>query len=234
MGTDIHGVFQRHDAATNTWHDVESTYGQDRHYQLFAVLAGVRNGYGFAGVPTGEPVTPIAPQRGYPADFALVQMEEDDDGNQRVIGPARSGSYDDYHPIATLDHMDPRRRKWHEQDKALVVWMGEHSHSWLTGAEMLTWWAKAPTVTKVGILSRPTYEAWDKQSEPPSYSGGVSGPDVVIVDDDKVSMEKTPDWTYVRCHWESKLADELKDFVDEVQRLGDEHGAIRFVFGFDS
>lgn len=58
MGTDIHGVFQAFD--NGQWRDVESSYEQDRHYQLFAVLAGVRNGYGFAGVPTGEPVTPIA------------------------------------------------------------------------------------------------------------------------------------------------------------------------------
>jgi len=42
MGTDIHGVFQAFD--NGQWRDVESSYEQDRHYQLFAVLAGVRNG----------------------------------------------------------------------------------------------------------------------------------------------------------------------------------------------
>ena len=89
MGTDIHGVFQRLDKTTGQWHDVASNYEQDRHYQLFAVLADVRNGYGFAGIPTGEVVTPIAKRRGLPADFAM-------DG--------------DSHPIATLEHMDPSRR----------------------------------------------------------------------------------------------------------------------------
>ena len=60
MGTDIHGVFQRFDAAAGIWEDVPSKYEQDRHYQLFAVLAGVRNGYGFAGAQTAE-IDPKAP-----------------------------------------------------------------------------------------------------------------------------------------------------------------------------
>lgn len=67
MGTDIHGVFQRHNGAA--WEDIASKYQQNRHYQLFAALAGVRNGVGFAGVPTGEAIKPIAEPRGLPADF---------------------------------------------------------------------------------------------------------------------------------------------------------------------
>lgn len=127
MGTDIHGVFQRHDKATGQWHDVPSNYEQDRHYQLFAVLAGVRNGHGFAGVPTGEAVTPIAEPRGLPDDFAIE---------------------DEAHPLATLEHMNPLSRKWHEDDEKLEVWMGDHSHSWLTGKEILAWAEKAPEVLK--------------------------------------------------------------------------------------
>lgn len=222
MGTDIHGVFQRHDPATNTWVDIPHNYEQNRHYQLFAVLADVRNGYGFAGVVTGEPVKPIANPRGYPADFQVK---------------------DDIHRLVTLEHMDPRRRSYRERDPEgytsdgediLDMWMGDHSHSWLISTEMLTWYAAAPVVVQAGILSRSEYEAWDKTSQPNSYCGGVSGPNVVIVDDDKISMEATPGWTYVRCHWDQKLAGELNYFFAEVKRLADEHGTVRFVFGFDS
>jgi hypothetical protein len=39
---------------------------RDRCYNLFAQLADVRNGTGFAGVDTGEGFLPIAPQRGLP------------------------------------------------------------------------------------------------------------------------------------------------------------------------
>lgn len=213
MGTDIHGVFQRHDKATGQWHDVPSNYEQNRHYQLFAVLAGVRNGYGFAGVPTGEAVAPIAAHRGLPADFAI-------DGEA--------------HPIATLEHMDPQRRRWHGGDDKLEVWMGDHSHSWLTGDEILAWAEKAPVALKTGIIERAQYEEWDGTSSPTSYCGGISGRDVVLVNDNAVEMEKAPNWTHVRCHWQSALRAELAYFFDEVARLVSEHGEVRFVFGFDS
>jgi hypothetical protein len=39
-----------------------------RNYRLFACLAGVRNGRGFAGVTTGNAVEPIAEPRGVPDD----------------------------------------------------------------------------------------------------------------------------------------------------------------------
>lgn len=213
MGTDIHGVFQRHDKATGQWHDVPSNYEQGRHYQLFAVLAGVRNGRGFAGIPTGEAVTPIAEPRGLPADFATE---------------------DEAHPLATLEHMDPRRRKWHEADEKLEVWMGDHSHSWLTGNEILAWAEKAPEVVKTGVLDRAVYEAWDGASRPPSYCGGISGRDVVQINDNAVEKEQTPNWTHIRCNWQSDLRAELAYFFDEVARLVAEHGNVRFVFGFDS
>lgn len=213
MGTDIHGVFQRHDKATGRWLDIASKYEQDRHYQLFAVLAGVRNGYGFAGIQTGEPVAPIAEQRGLPADFDLD---------------------DDAHPIAALEYMDPRRQKYQRADEKLEVWMGDHSHSWLTGAEMLDWAEKAPEVVKTGILGRDVYEAWDGKSRPTNYCGGISGRDVVLVNDNDVEKAQTPSWTHIRCHWQSDLRAELAYFFDEVARLIAEHGNVRFVFGFDS
>jgi hypothetical protein len=214
MGTDIHGVFQRHNPATNVWEDVESKYEQGRHYQLFAVLADVRNGTGFAGVRTGEPVNPISNPRGYPADFTLVDNDD--------------------HPIVTLNHMDPRRRKYHEADEPMTIWMGDHSHSWLSGKEMLAWFKDAPKVIKTGLLERPVYEKWDKVSEPESYCGNAWGANVIIVNNNAIEMAATPNWMMVRCEWEMSLAEELRYFFDEVKRLTDEHGQIRFVFGFDS
>ena len=75
MGTDIHHKFQKEDE-DGKWHDIDlprDKYGDyavpfniNRHYLLFSVLAGVRNGHGFAGVYTHEPLTPIAEKRGLP------------------------------------------------------------------------------------------------------------------------------------------------------------------------
>lgn len=213
MGTDIHGVFQRHDQSTGAWVDVEHKYEMNRHYQLFAVLADVRNGTGFAGVKTGESVDPIADPRGYPPGF---EVEEDD------------------HPISSLNHMDPRRREYHEEGEALAVWMGDHTHSWLTADEMLEWFTSAPCVVKVGILDRDVYEAWDKKSEPSSYCGGIGGHGLVLVNDNAIEREANANWTHIRCEWESALKSELAYFFDEVGRLQKEHGQVRFVFGFDS
>lgn len=42
----------------------------DRCYNLFAILADVRNGTGFAGVKTGECFNPISEPKGYPADLS--------------------------------------------------------------------------------------------------------------------------------------------------------------------
>lgn len=185
MGTDIHGVFQKWDG--KRWVDIPSKYQGHRHYQLFAVLANVRNGFGFAGISTGEAVEPIDGPRGLPEDV------DDDDGR-----------------------------------------FGDHSFSWLSGEEMIEWFEHAPTKKRVGILDRKVYESWDKKTEPASYCADITGRDIVIVNDNPEEMGAHPEWTNVRCIWDVDLCQELAYFFDEVQRLVEEHGKVRFVFGFDS
>lgn len=76
MGTDIHGKFQKHNERTSDWEEVDTEFQFDRHYQLFVVLADVRNGYGFAGTPSGDQVQPIASPRGLPKDLEpFVDMD---------------------------------------------------------------------------------------------------------------------------------------------------------------
>lgn len=186
MGTDIHGVWQK--KTIQGWENIESAYQQSRHYQLFAVLAGIRNGTGFAGVPTGQVITPISNPRGLPVDFQLN----------------RTG------------------------------YMGDHSYSWLSGEEMLHWFATAPIVIKTGVIDRQTYETWDKISRPSSYCGDIWGKFVVKINDNEVEKNIQPNWTHIFCTWEAPLKEELKYFFDEVDRLMKLHGEIRFVFGFDS
>lgn len=211
MGTDIHGVWQNRKAIDGVWRDIPSNYTQDRHYQLFAVLAGVRNGYGFAGVQTGEPVIPIAEPRGIPSDF-------DWDG--------------DYHPIERREVMDPRRQEWAEENEK-EIWMGDHSHSWLSGQEMLEW-AKTPRVLiACGVITAEEFEAWEGDA-PKSYCGGVFGPRLKTVSEADAKRLPKGSFSHVQVTWERKLHEELAYFFDEVKRLVEEYGEIRFVFGFDS
>lgn len=68
MGTDIHIVAEYF--KDNRWHLADILLPEDRNYCAFAVLADVRNGYGFAGFDSGDPVIPISEPRGLPNDIS--------------------------------------------------------------------------------------------------------------------------------------------------------------------
>ena len=81
MGCDIHlYVEKRIDGkwiAQGNFERDEDGYTQDgdnyydgRNYDLFAILADVRNGRGFAGVKTGDGFNPIAAPKGLPEDVS--------------------------------------------------------------------------------------------------------------------------------------------------------------------
>lgn len=52
---------------------------RNRNYDLFAQLADVRNGRGFAGCDTGDGFIPVTPRRGLPDDVKAAE-DFDDDG----------------------------------------------------------------------------------------------------------------------------------------------------------
>lgn len=93
MGCDIHIVIQRQEAdgqwaeiayqdAPNDWNKRPLTPNvavapdgfDGRNYDLFGILADVRNGSGFAGVLTGSGWPSIAPRRGLPKGFDEAQI----------------------------------------------------------------------------------------------------------------------------------------------------------------
>lgn len=93
MGTDIHVCVEvrewgqwRAVTEPNAWYDEEANdeaehsltgwLWSDRCYDLFAVLASVRNRFGFAGSDRGERVVPISEPRGLPYDVSGRISEE--------------------------------------------------------------------------------------------------------------------------------------------------------------
>ena len=80
MGTDIHTLYQKQ-KENGKWEEVElpEEYDFNRSYVWFAILANVRNGFGFAGVERHTPLVPIAEPRGIPPDMADVYDDYDGD-----------------------------------------------------------------------------------------------------------------------------------------------------------
>lgn len=87
MGCDIHmavevlkdGIWTAHGAKTETaYGDPYLSWDEPntgRSYDLFAILANVRNGHGFAGIKTGEGFNPISEPRGIPSDASPEYRE---------------------------------------------------------------------------------------------------------------------------------------------------------------
>jgi hypothetical protein len=192
MGTDIQGVFQKHTPVkTEAWEILDTEYEFNRHYLLFGWLADVRNGFGFAGMITHVPITPLRGPRGLPADVAA---EMSPDGMYRG------------------------------------VCLGDYSFGWLTSTEILN---SVPdtSILRTGVLSREQFANWDGVSNPESWCGDVAGGGVKVAES---PSEIEVDTTHVRVEWFVAPEDEFKYFIDEVRRLHDLHGEVRFVFGFDS
>lgn len=55
--------------------DSQHVWEFNRNYDAFAVMANVRNGYGFGGCDTGDELVPISPPRGLPHDRAIQDEE---------------------------------------------------------------------------------------------------------------------------------------------------------------
>lgn len=132
MGCDIHCYVDKKDEKGNwvtadTWrpdeYDEGSMYRCDpvysgRNYDLFAILADVRNGSGFAGCKTGGGFTPISPPKGIPDDASDEYANETD----------RYGSDGHSHSYFTVAELL-------EYDWTQVA----HKQGWVTAAEYYTW-----------------------------------------------------------------------------------------------
>ena len=114
MGTDIHMACEikrngkwelvRGKVFKNPWYRPGSEYRWEqeeytndpydcRNYNLFAILADVRNGTGFAGIKIGEAFNPISMPKGYPEDMC-----------DELKGDINYYDYDDRAGILSGDH----------------------------------------------------------------------------------------------------------------------------------
>lgn len=127
-----------------------------RNYNLFSILADVRNGFGFAGIPTGEGFVPISKPRDLPEDMSddLRRLVEHDDEN-------------------IFNEFD---KKYGEG------WIGDHSYSWITLAELLLNDWDQKTVHR-GQVEPATWIEWKTSGskEPKQWSVGHFGKGIRVI-----------------------------------------------------
>ena len=237
MGCDIHMYVERkkdgkwiaaraelfviEDEEYNTVPDIpyEQKIYSDRNYSLFAILANVRNGFGFAGCDTGEGFVPIAEPRGLPNDVCMevkeVSDEWDCDGHS--------------HSWFTLEELlnynwtqTTIRRGW---INGLKYWdwcrynrgAGESPESWcgsVSGRSVIHM-----TVDKMDELIKACTE--DKQS----YR------------EKRESVEKSLSNTYCKVEWKQPyykcVRKFLSDVIPQLLRIG-KPDEVRIVFWFDN
>jgi hypothetical protein len=237
--------------------------GDERSYDTFAMLANVRNGRGFAGIKTSDGFPFIAEPRGLPDDFEMVERktrDEEDDGEDERHPERWEVGGGEHHlmPIGTPSgdtfewaEKEYRERRLNEKSLECVVWMGDHSHSWLLGSEINAFIKEhsQAITTKCGVADA---SLWEKELEgkppcqPSDWSGAVSGrlvrnvsADHYVFLRDSGQLEKGASY-YIPVEWQASVADAgmIRQVSEELNRLAEKYGVtpdnVRMVFGFDS
>ena len=138
MGTDIYMIAEVR--KNSTWHTIldnifigwgGTSFHEEtcvpysgRSYNLFAILAGVRNGTGFAGCRIGEKFNPISEPKGYPED-----MCEDSEG---FLSYEHSASWLTLKEIFDFDWTQTHRRYGvlSEEEYKNTVMKGKYPDNW--------------------------------------------------------------------------------------------------------
>lgn len=234
MGTDMHSIVQVR--KEGKWATVGvAVAGDPRSYNTFAMLADVRNGRGFAGVKTSDGFPVIHEQRGLPEDLELV------DGDHVKIDRAQLvAAWDWDGNLVPTDSKEARRLKYMDDD---LMWLGEHSFSWATLAELRTFVAEVASKFQsrlCGVVGREEYLAAKAEDLGfDSWCDAISGPGVVIASE-PAPGEALPDCTHVRAAWtvpamECSWLGEIVTALEHVREVcGVQAEDVRFVFGFDS
>ena len=249
MGTDIHMAAEvrkngkwtlvRDKVFKNSWYEPDPSKQRDynrneftnipydeRNYNLFAMLADVRNGYGFAGCVTGQRINPISAPKGYPEDLS--------DELKRDIDP-------------DIYHSDEYRQCMGSEDRPYLS--DEHSASYLTLQELLDYdWDQGHKT--IGYLTQSEYaSSIYKGKHPESWCGGVGGGNVVKVSEQEMidiiegRYRVNPDKEYyTQCVFPSRTYKEkagsfYTDTIPALKKLIPEGGTpsdVRIVFDFDS
>lgn len=250
MGTDIHSIVQVRKVGERfnllevgdappplpgAWVTVGvAVAGDPRSYNTFAMLADVRNGRGFAGIKTSDGFPVIHEPRGLPADVGVSEDQVKIDRAQLVAAWNYDGE------VVPTDSKDARRLKYMDDD---TMWLGAHSYSWATLAELRAFVANVALKFQsrlCGVVARQEYlAAKAEKREFNSWCGMCSGPGIVIADE-PAAGEDMLECTHVRASWtvpamQCSMLGQIVAALEYVRAVcGAETTDVRYVFGFDS
>ena len=237
MGCDIHLYVERREndkwISADTWYPDEDDperksvykwgpgisreagpFYSSRNYNLFAILADVRNGRGFAGCDTGDGFVPIAAPRGVPEDASPEYR-------QAVTDYGCVGHSHSYITVAELLAYD-----W-TQNTTIRGWVSprEFARFYLDGRPKS--WSVGVSGGGIQHISNDEMLALIMGSKP------------AFTCQDYHAMEREPPiaQTYTKVSWETRYYEECREFLSETMprlwRLGRPE-EVRIVFFFDS
>jgi hypothetical protein len=210
----------------NTYYDANSKYEpftkrgrktplDDRNYDLFALLADVRNGYGFAGTPRGNRIEPLSEPRGVPDDASFTWLETVDSWSVDMHSHS-------WFTLAELVAWQEAGRLKPHMVRTGVIPASVYEQLKRDGGEPQGW---SGSVSGVGIWTL-TPEQWDAGERPV----GIDPVSAQYID----GWRAKPDWDeasmqerfnnptyYIQYTWESSLehsVGELEAAIDALRR----------------
>ena len=214
MGTDIHGCIQSRYSKDGKYY-TDGRIERERNYLVFAILAGVRNGFGSAGCETFKPIVPIAEPRGLPPDLNLPYDWD-----------AYNNKGERKHP--ELDFGE-HSMSWVTLSE-LLKWPG--------------WNEKLDDSGIVDRAQYEEMQQQGTNRPIDNYCSGVGGSSVVETTVEAIADGTAPkDWTHVRVRWSIPMREAVgTTFTKWMEYLEAKYSwlleqdpaAVRLVFGFDS
>lgn len=225
-----------------------------RNYDVFAILASVRNGVGFAGVITGSGFNPIDNPRGLPDDLS----------DEIRTHLARLGETVVAGAIHYEDERDDDYYEGMSQEPEGYWSLGDHSFSHVSLKELLQDYDWKQTTMHAGWVPPSEYLRWRDKGIPNSWAGDVGGQDLQkisaeemerLIDTGEIIFEEGTDLFegkpyklksgektryFAAVSWTQTYREAAGEhFFEAMQRLAEmapegDLSRVRLVFGFDS
>ena len=224
------------DLFTNSYYDETSDYApfrekhrtaplSDRNYTLFALLADVRNGSGFAGIKTGDPITPLSDPRGVPEDASHGWLEEVEQWDVDMHSHTWFTLAELLKPNPLYDQRLVRRGIISAGQYEQIKQTGGTPDGWsgsISGPKIIT---VTPDEYEAGIRSEPFTEAEIETMRVQWRAGGLKRGETIEATDFRLAQYVAEDRTHIEWIWEDSLREstgELHDAIAALKRYADD------------